>query len=129
MYYMNAFTVILGVVVLVRLFNKFMDGYTYSSSPINELPYDNSVVHLSPESNYANGNMISVSLLRHYSSMLNLNHEPEINIDVIDNHFYQIAEEMEYTRDLGLRVDQNIHDLIAAREYMTDMCRYFGNMN
>ena len=61
--------------------------------------------------------------------MLHLNQEPEINIDVIDSHYYQIVEEMEHSRDLGLRVNQNIHDIIAARQYMTDMCRYFGNRN
>ena len=126
---MNPFTVILGVVVLVRLFNKFMDGYTHSKPPISELPNDNLAIHLSPESNYANGRIIKDSLLNHYSIMLHLKHEPEININVINNHYYQIVEEMEYTRDLGLRVDQNIHDLLAAREYMIDMCRYFGNRN
>jgi hypothetical protein len=61
--------------------------------------------------------------------MLKLNQEREINIDVIDNNYYEIVQEMEHARDLGIRVDQNIHDLIAAREYMTDMCRYFGNRN
>ena len=126
---MNPFTVILGVFVLVRLFNKFMDGYTNSPSSINTLPSNNSVKHKLPEHNYANSNRICDSLLHYYSSMLHLNQEPEINIDVIDSHYYQIVEEMEHTRDLGLRVNQNIHDLIAAREYMTDMCRYFGNRN
>lgn len=126
---MNPFTVIVGVFVLVRLFIKFMDGYSHSPSPINVITTNNSVIHIRPEHNYTNSNRISDSLLHYYSSMLNLNQEPEINIDVIDNHYYQIVEEMEHTRDLGLRVNQNIHDLIAAREYMTDMCRYFGNRN
>lgn len=126
---MNLFTVIVGVFVLVRLFNKFIDGYKYSPSSINVLPINNLVIHLPPEHNYTNSNRISDSLLHYYSSMLHLNQEPEINIDVIDSHYYQIVEEIEHTRDLGLRVNQNIHDLIAAREYMTDMCRYFGNRN
>ncbi len=126
---MSPFTAILGLIVLVKLFNKFMDGYKYSPSPINVLTTNNSVIHLPPEHNYANSNRISDSLLHYYSSMLHLNHEPEININVIDNNYYQILEEMEQTRSLGLIDDQNIHDLIAAREYMTDMCRYFGNRN
>lgn len=126
---MNPFTAILGVIVLVRLFNKFMDGYNHSPSPINVVPINNLVIHLPPEHNYTNSNRISDSLLNYYSSMLHLNQEHEINIDVIESHYYQIVEEMEQTRDLGFRVDQNIHDLIAAREYMTDMCRYFGNRN
>jgi hypothetical protein len=126
---MNPFTAILGVFVLVRLFNKFMDGYTNSTSPINTIPTNSSVIHLPTEHNYANSNRISNSLLHYYSSMLKLNQEREINIDVIDNNYYEIVKEIEHNRDLGLRVDQNIHDLIAAREYMTDMCRYFGNRN
>ena len=126
---MNPFTAIVGVFVLVRLFNKFMEGYKYSPSPINVITTNNSVIHLPPVYNYTNCNRISDSLLHYYSSMLHLNQEPEINIDVIETHYYQIVEEMEHTRDLGLRVNQNIHDLIAAREYMTDMCRYFGNRN
>ena len=126
---MNPLTVILGVFVLVRLFNKFMDGYKYSPFPINVLTTNNSVRHILPEHNYTNCNRISNSLLNYYSSMLHLNQEPEININVIDTHYCQIIEEIEHTRDLGLKVDQNIHDLIAAREYMTDMCRYLGNRN
>ena len=126
---MSPFTAILGVVVLVRLFNKFMDGYHHSPSVINVLPINNLVIHLPPEQNYTNSNCIRDSLLHYYSSMLHLNQEREINIDVIDNNYYEIVQEMEHTRDLGLRVEQNIHDLIAAREYMTDMCRYFGNKN
>jgi hypothetical protein len=126
---MNPFTAIVGVFVLVRLFNKFMEGYSDTPSPINTMPVNNSVKHVLPVYNYANSSPISDSLLHYYSSMLNLNQEPEINIDIIESHYYQILEEMEHTRDLGLRVNQNIHDLIAAREYMTDMCRYFGNRN
>lgn len=126
---MNPFTAILGVVVLVKLFNKFMEGYTDSPSHINTIPANNSVRHRPPEHNYANSYLISGSLLHYYSSMLHLNQATEINIDVIDNNYYQIVQEMEHTRDLGLRVNQNIHDFIAAREYMTDMCRYFGNRN
>ena len=126
---MNPFTAIVGVFLLVRLFNKFMDGYADTPTPINTLPVNNSVRHLLPMYNYANNSRISYSLLYYYSSMLNLNQESEINIDIIEAHYYQIVEEMEHTRNLGLRVNQNIHDLIAAREYMTDMCRYFGNRN
>lgn len=126
---MNPFTAIVVVFVLVRLFNKFMDGYTNSTLPINTTPTISSVVHLPTEHNYANSNRISDSLLHYYSNMLKLNQEREINIDVIDNNYYEIVQEIEHNRDLGLRVDQNIHDLIAAREYMTDMCKYFGNRN
>ncbi len=126
---MNPFTAILCVVVLVKLFNKFINGYNLSPSPINVLPINKLVIHIPPEHNYTNSNRICDSLLHYYSSMLHLNQEPEINIDVIDTHYYQIIEEMEHTRDLGVGVDQNIHNLIAAREYMIDMCRYFGNRN
>lgn len=126
---MSPFTVILGVFLLIRMFNKFMEGYADTPTPINTLPVNNSVRHLLPLYNYANSSRISDSLLHYYSSMLNLNQEPEINIDIIESQYYQIVEEMEHNRDLGLRVNQNIHDLIAAREYMTDMCRYFGNRN
>ena len=126
---MNPFTAIVGVFVLVRLFNKFMDGYKYSPSPINVKTTNNSVIHPPPEYNYTNCNRISDSLLHYYSSMLHLNQEPEINIYIIEAHYYQIVEKMEHTRDLGLRVNQNIHDLIAARAYMTDMCRYLENKN
>lgn len=126
---MNPFTTILGVFVLVRLFNKFMDAYTNSTSPINTIPTNSSVIHLPTEHTYANSNRKSNSLLHYYSNMLKLDQEREIIIDVIDNNYYEIVQEIEHNRDLGLRVDQNIHDLIAAREYMTDMCRYFGNRN
>lgn len=126
---MNPFTIILGVFLLVRMFNKFMEGYADTQSPIKTITVNNSVRHALPVYNYANSSRINDSLLHYYSSMLNLNQEPEINIDIIEAHYYQIIDDIEHSRDLGLRVNQNIHDLIAAREYMTDMCRYFGNRN
>ena len=61
--------------------------------------------------------------------MLNLNNKPEINFDVVNNHYYSIFEEIEDARDLGHRINIDFQELISAREYMCDMCRYYGNRN
>ena len=124
---MNAFTVILGVVVLVKLFNKFMDGYSTKDDSEDTIQLNR--VAQPPLFNYSNENIVNTSLLTYYSNMLNLNHEPEVNIEVLDNHYYRIVQQMEIDRDLGLGVNIDVHELISAHAYMTDMCRYFGNRN
>jgi hypothetical protein len=124
---MNPFTVILGVVLLVRLFNKFIDGYSTKDDP--EVTIQLNKFAQPPLFNYSNENIVNTSLLTYYSNMLNLNHEPEVNLEVLDNHYYRIVQQMENDRDLGLRVNIDVHELITAYAYMTDMCRYFGNRN
>jgi hypothetical protein len=120
---MNPFTAILGVVVLVKIFNKFMNGYnSVDNIQINRVPK-------SPLFNYSNENLVDASLLSYYTNMLNLSHEPEVNLEVLDNHYYRIVQQMENDRDLGLRFNNDVHELVTAYAYMTDMCRYFGNMN
>jgi hypothetical protein len=79
--------------------------------------------------NYSNELTINASLLSYYTKMLNLNNEPEINFDVVNNHYYSIFEEIEDARDLGHRINIDFQELISAREYMCDMCRYYGNRN
>ncbi len=124
---MKAFTSILGVFVLVRLFSKFMDGYGTKDDSEDTIQLNR--VAKSPLFNYSNENLVDTSLLSYYSNMLNLNQEPEVNLEVLDNHYYRIVQQMENDRDLGLRVNIHLHELISAHAYMIDMCRYFGNRN
>ena len=125
---MNVFNVILGVFVLAKLVNKFVDGYCSKNSTII-LPnhYQRRIQPVFY--NYSNGNTINLPLLVYYKQLLNLIEEPEINLEIIDMHYYNIFDEIEQARDLGLRTNIDFQELIAAREYMCDMCRYFGNRN
>lgn len=124
---MNTFTVIVGVFLLVRLFNKFMDGYSSKVNSDDNIQINR--VTKSPLYNYSNENLVDDSLLSYYTNMLNLSHEPEVNLEILDNHYYRIVQQMENDRDLGLRVNIDVHELVTAYAYMTDMCRYFGNRN
>jgi hypothetical protein len=125
---MNVFNVILGVFVLAKLINKFIDGYSLKNSS-NILPnhYQRRIQPVLY--NYSNGNTINLSLLVYYKKLLNLIDEPEINLEIVDIHYYSIFDEIEHARDLGLRTNVDFQELIAAREYMCDMCRYYGNRN
>ena len=124
---MNPFTVIVGVFVLVRLFNKFMDGYSSKDNAEDHKQINR--VTKSPLFNYSNENLVADSLLSYYTNMLNLSHEPEVNLEILDNHYFRIVQQMENDRDLGLKVNIDLHELVTAYAYMTDMCRYFGNRN
>ena len=124
---MNPFTAIVGVFVLVRLFNKFMDGY--SSKDNSEDIIQINKLRKSPLFNYSNENLVNASLLSYYTNMLNLSHEPEVNLEILDNHYHRIVQQMENDRELGLRVNIDVRELVTAYAYMTDMCRYFGNRN
>lgn len=124
---MNPFTAIVGVFVLVRLFNKFMDGY--SSKDNSEDIIQINRLRKSPLFNYSNENLVDDSLLSYYTNMLNLSHEPEVNLEILDNHYHRIIQQMENDRELGLRVNIDVRELVTAYAYMTDMCRYFGNRN
>jgi hypothetical protein len=68
---MSPFTAILGVVVLVRLFNKFMDGYGTKDDSEDNIQLNR--VAKPPLFNYSNENLVDASLLSYYSNMLNLN--------------------------------------------------------
>ena len=125
---MNVFNVILGVFVLAKLVNKFVDGYSSKNSS-NILPNDYQRRNQLVLYNYSNGNTINLSLLVYYKKLLNLIDEPEINLEIVDMHYYSIFDEIEHARDLGLRTNVDFQELIAAREYMCDMCRYYGNRN
>ena len=125
---MNVFNVILGVFVLAKLVNKFVDGYS-SKNTTNILTNHNHRRIQPVLYNYSNGNTINLSLLVYYKKLLNLIDEPEINLEIVDIHYYSIFDEIEHARDLGLRTNVDFQELIAAREYMCDMCRYFGNRN
>jgi hypothetical protein len=124
---MNPFTAIVGVFVLVRLFNKFMDGY--SSKDNSEDIIQINRLRKSPLFNYSNENLVDDSLLSYYTNMLNLSHEQEVNLEILDNHYHRIVQQMENDRELGLRVNIDVRELVTAYAYMTDMCRYFGNRN
>jgi hypothetical protein len=125
---MKVFNVILGVFVLAKLINKFIDGYSLKNSS-NILPnhYQRRIQPVLY--NYSNGNTINLSLLVYYKKLLNLIDEPEINLEIVDMRYYSIFDEIEHARDLGLRTNIDFQELIAAREYMCDMCRYYGNRN
>ncbi len=124
---MNPFTAIVGVFLFVRLFNKFMDGYSSKFNSDDNIQINR--VTKFPLFNYSNENLVDDSLLSYYTNMLNLSHEPEVNLEILDNHYYRIVQQMENDRDLGLRVKIDVHELVTAYAYMTDMCRYFGNRN
>ena len=104
-----------------------MDGYSSKDNAQDHIQINR--LTKSPLFNYSNENLVDDSLLSYYTNMLNLSHEPEVNLEVLDNHYYRIVQQMENDRDLGLRVNIDLHELVTAYAYMTDMCRYFGNRN
>ena len=126
---MNIFNLIIGVFVLARLIGKFLEGYGSNASPMPN-PSNNTRRITKPILyNYSNERTIHASLLSYYTKMLNLNNEPEINFDIVNNHYYSKFEEIEDVRDLGHRINIDFQELISAREYLCDMCRYYGNRN
>jgi hypothetical protein len=126
---MNIFNLIIGVFVLAKLIGKFLEGYGSNSSPMPNQSNNTRRITKPILYNYSNELTINASLLSYYTKMLNLNNEPEINFDVVNNHYYSIFEEIEDARDLGHRINIDFQELISAREYMCDMCRYYGNRN
>ena len=126
---MNIFNLIIGVFVLARLIGKFLEGYGSNTSPMPNQSNNTRRITKPILYNYSNELTINASLLSYYTKMLNLNNEPEINFDVVNNHYYSIFEEIEDARDLGHRINIDFEELISAREYMCDMCRYYGNRN
>jgi len=126
---MNIFNLIIGVFVLARLIGKFLEGYGSNASPMSNQSNNTLRITKPILYNYSNELTINASLLSYYTKMLNLNNEPEINFDVVNNHYYSIFEEIEDARDLGHRINIDFEELISAREYMCDMCRYYGNRN
>jgi hypothetical protein len=126
---MNIFNLIIGVFVLARLIGKFLEGYGSNTSPMPNQSNNTRRITKPILYNYSNELTINASLLSYYTKMLNLNNEPEINFDVVNNHYYSIFEEIEDARDLGHRINIDFQELISAREYMCDMCRYYGNRN
>ena len=126
---MNIFNLIIGVFVLAKLIGKFLEGYGSNSSPMPNQSNNTRRITKPILYNYSNELTINASLLSYYTKMLNLNNEPEINFDVVNNHYYSIFEEIEDARDLGHRINIDFEELISAREYMCDMCRYYGNRN
>jgi hypothetical protein len=126
---MNIFNLIIGVFVLAKLIGKFLEGYGSNSSSMPNQSNNTRRITKPILYNYSNELTINASLLSYYTKMLNLNNEPEINFDVVNNHYYSIFEEIEDARDLGHRINIDFQELISAREYMCDMCRYYGNRN
>jgi len=126
---MNIFNLIIGVFVLAKLIGKFLEGYGSNSSPMPNQSNNTRRITKPILYNYSNELTINASLVSYYTKMLNLNNEPEINFDVVNNHYYSIFEEIEDARDLGHRINIDFQELISAREYMCDMCRYYGNRN
>ena len=126
---MNIFNLIIGVFVLAKLIGKFLEGYGSNSSPMPNQSNNTRRITKPILYNYSNELTIHASLSSYYTKMLNLNNEPEINFDVVNNHYYSIFEEIEDARDLGHRINIDFQELISAREYMCDMCRYYGNRN
>jgi hypothetical protein len=126
---MNIFNLIIGVFLLARLIGKFLEGYGSNASPMPNQSNNTRRITKPILYNYSNELTINASLLSYYTKMLNLNNEPEINFDVVNNHYYSIFEEIEDARDLGHRINIDFQELISAREYMCDMCRYYGNRN
>jgi hypothetical protein len=126
---MNIFNLIIGVFLLARLIGKFLEGYGSNASPMPNQSNNTRRITKPILYNYSNELTINASLLSYYTKMLNLNNEPEINFDLVNNHYYSIFEEIEDARDLGHRINIDFQELISAREYMCDMCRYYGNKN
>ena len=135
---MSPFSIIFGIYGLYKLFNIINERNNEKETPLvyseitkNQLSniQNHSKLISTPKYNYINGIIIHDSLLNYYSGLLQLNDEPQINLDVIYIHFLNKTEQLENAQNLGLIQECNINELVAAREYMYDMCRYFGNRN
>ena len=135
---MSPLSIFFGIYGLYKLFNIINESNIEKETPLvySEITktqlsdIQNQIKLIStPKYNYINGIIIHDSLLNYYSDLLQLNDEPQINLDVIYVHFLNKTEQLENAQNLGLIQENNINELVAAREYMYDMCRYFGNRN
>lgn len=125
---------IFGLIKLASMLNKTSDkelpiAYSKITRVEDEFHHKHSNITILPRYNYSNGVYIQNSLLNYYKELLNLNEVPRIDLDVISDHFQNKIEGIDKAENLGLSINHNINDLIAAREYMYDLCSYFGNRN
>jgi hypothetical protein len=135
---MNPINILIGIYGLYKLISLLTESKLGNELPIayseitkvkDEFDHEHSNIIILPSYNYSNGVYIQGSLLNYYKELLNLNKVPKIDLDVIYDHFENKIESIDNAKNLGLSINYNINDLIAAREYMFDLCKYFGNRN
>ena len=131
---MDILRFILLAAFVIHLIKMFFDGFAEKEEKAAKEAEDNKniqerLLNICPSSNYTNGYLVKAPLRIYYQSLLNLNEEKEINPDVIYHHYYQLVEQSETDETLGLKTKHNIRDLFAAKEYLTDLCKYIGNRN
>lgn len=129
---MSFIQIILAVYLVIRLFKKFIDGYTEKDSPTPPTP-KLAKPRKVPKYNYCNDRLVEGHLGAHYINELGIKDkaviDSEFDLEIVDYYYYQIVQEMENAKEQGLRLHYNVHDLITAKAYLTDRCRFLGNGN
>lgn len=123
--------------VVLKLIKNLLDGYNEPKQKIEEpivqeANNSKSNVQLIPIDqmvNYNNEKAIAGSLKSHYEELLSLRKVPEINPDVLYDHYYEIIEELKIKGEYNFEIGSHAYDVSAAKEYLHDLCRYYGNRN
>lgn len=125
------------LIVVLKLIKNLLDGYNEpkqkmekpivlgsqdSESSIQIIPIDKMV-------NFSNEKVIAGSLKSHYEDLLSLKRAPEINPDVLYDHYYEVMEELKIKGEYSFEIGSYANDVSAAKEYLHDLCRYYGNRN
>lgn len=131
---MESLKYIILLVVVLKLIKNLLDGYNEPKvKPENAKPidiYHNRIIPIDQMVNYSNEKAISGSLKSHYEHLLSLKNELQINPDVIYKHYYDVMVELERESEYDLQLKKTeANDVIAAKEYLHDLCRYYGNRN
>ena len=131
---METIKYIILLIVVLKLIKNLLDGYNEpKANPKNEKPIDvhqNRIIPIEQMVNYCNEKAICGSLKSHYEHLLFLKNESQINPDVIYKHYYDVMVELERESEYDLQVKRSeANDVIAAKEYLHDLCRYYGNRN
>lgn len=122
---------ILITIGAVSVFKKIFDNLFPDKQPKVDSNDNKKVIKNNqlPSINYSNERYVNGSLRNYYQNLLDLSEAKEINPEVIYNHYYNKLNEVEESFDDKKIKDTIGLDLIAAREYIHDLCRYIGNKN
>ena len=130
---MESLKYIILLVVVLKLIKNLLDGYNEPREKLENIKpidiYHNRIILIDQMVNYSNEKAIAGSLKSHYEHLLSLKRESEINPDVLYDHYYEIMEELKIKGEYKFEIGSHANDVSAAKEYLHDLCRYYGNSN
>lgn len=125
------------LILVLKLIKNLLDGYNEPKQKIEEpiaQEVNNSkssaqLIPIDQMINYSNEKAVAGSLKLHYEELLSLRKVPEINPDVLYDHYYEVMEELKIKGEYNFEIGSHANDVSAAKEYLHDLCRYYGNRN